>query len=432
MENSCWSTVLERMADDIGEQAASTWLRSLQVIEHSDRAELWAPNAIIAERVAENYKTQIQALYRVILGTSINVVIRQGDPAHHISASSADTGFVTNLDHRYTFENFVAGSSNQLAHAASLQVSENPGGTNNPLMLYGGTGLGKTHLLHAIGNALLGKRANARVLYLHSETFVNDMIVALRHGRIDAFKTRYRSLDALLIDDIQFFAGKDRTQEEFFHTFNSLVGGNQQVVLTCDRYPKEVDGLEARLKSRFGWGLTVSIEPPDFETRVNILLSKAGEKSIALPEKVAFFVAKNLRSNVRELEGALNSLAAHANFRQRSIDEEFARETLRDLLNVQERQVSTMNIQKVVATYYGIRVSDLLSKKRTRSIARPRQIGMRLAKDLTNQSLPEIGDAFGGRDHTTVLHACRKVQELIDSDAKLREDFMHLTRELTT
>ncbi len=315
-----------------------------------------------------------------------------------------------NLVESYTFESFVEGKSNQLALAAAQQVAENPGDSYNPLFLYGGVGLGKTHLMHAIGNALLSKNPAAKVVYLHSERFVADMVKALQLNAISDFKRYYRSVDALLIDDIQFFANKDRSQEEFFHTFNALLEGGQQMILTCDRYPKEIQGLEERLKSRFGWGLTVAVEPPELETRVAILMKKAEQSKIDLSPEAAFFIAQRIRSNVRELEGALKRVIASANFTGRPFDIDLIKDSLKDLLALQDRQVSLDNIKKLVAEYYKIKVSDLMSKRRSRSIARPRQVAMALAKELTNHSLPEIGDSFGGRDHTTVLHACRKIK----------------------
>jgi chromosomal replication initiator protein len=336
------------------------------------------------------------------------------------------------LSSNFTFKNFVQGKSNQLGLAAATQVAENPGGSYNPLFIYGGVGLGKTHLMHAVGNALLDRKPNAKVVYLHSERFVADMVKALQLNAINDFKRFYRSVDALLIDDIQFFAGKERSQEEFFHTFNALLEGGQQIILTCDRYPKEINGLEERLKSRFGWGLTVAIEPPELETRVAILMKKAEQSGVYLPHDSAFFIGQRIRSNVRELEGALKRVIANAQFTGREISIDLVREALKDLLALQDRLVSIDNIQRVVAEYYKIKVSDLHSKRRSRSVARPRQVAMYLAKDLTNHSLPEIGDAFGGRDHTTVLHACRKIKELLESNADIAEDVKNLLRTLTT
>ena len=347
-------------------------------------------------------------------------------------AQRAPGSWRSNLNWTFTVENFGEGKSNQLGKAASQQVAENPGLAYNPLFIYGGVGLGKTHLMHAVGNLILKHRPTANVVYLHSERFVADMVKALQHNAINEFKRFYRSVDALLIDDIQFFAKKERSQEEFFHTFNALLEGQQQVILTCDRYPKEVQGLEERLKSRFGWGLTVAIEPPELETRVAILMSKANQANIHLPHEVAFLIAKRIRSNIRELEGALRRVIANAHFTARPITLEFAKEALRDLFALQDKLVSIDNIQKTVAEYYKIRMSDLLSKRRTRSVARPRQLAMALAKELTSHSLPEIGDAFGGRDHTTVLHACKKVQELKEADQRISEDYSNLLRILST
>lgn len=331
-----------------------------------------------------------------------------------------------------TFATFVEGKSNQLGLAAARQVSENPGGAYNPLFIYGGVGLGKTHLMQAVGNAMVARNPNAKVVYLHSERFVADMVKALQLNAINDFKRYYRSMDALLIDDIQFFAGKERSQEEFFHTFNSLLEGGRQIILTCDRFPKEINGLEERLKSRFGWGLTVAVEPPELETRVAILMKKAEQVNIDLPHEAAFFIAQRIRANVRDLEGALKRVIASANFTGRSIDVELVREALKDLLALQDKQVGIDNIQRVVCEYYKIKMNDMVSKRRSRSVARPRQVAMALAKELTNHSLPEIGEAFGGRDHTTVLHACRKIKELQEETADIREDMKNLLRSLTT
>lgn len=345
----------------------------------------------------------------------------EGSIKHH---SSLNTSF--------TFETFVEGKSNQLALAAARQVAENPGASYNPLFLYGGVGLGKTHLMQAVGNYLVKQNRNARVVYLHSERFVADMVKALQLNAINDFKKYYRSVDALLIDDIQFFAGKERSQEEFFHTFNALLEGGQQMILTCDRYPKEINGVEERLKSRFGWGLTVAVEPPELETRVAILMKKAEQHKVDLPHESAFFIAQRIRSNVRELEGALKRVIASAHFMGRRIDIDLIRESLKDLLALQDKQVSIENIQRTVAEYYKIKVADILSKRRSRSVARPRQIAMALSKELTSHSLPEIGDAYGGRDHTTVLHACRKVKQLMEADSEIRGDYKNLLRSLTS
>ena len=345
-------------------------------------------------------------------------------PAALVSPSSLVEG--------YTFERFVEGKSNQLALAAAQQVAEHPGSSYNPLFLYGGVGLGKTHLMHAVGNAMRCQNPEAKIVYLHSERFVADMVKALQLNAINDFKRFYRSVDALLIDDIQFFANKDRSQEEFFHTFNALLEGGQQMILTCDRYPKEIEGVEERLKSRFGWGLTVAVEPPDLETRVAILMKKAEQSHISLAPDAAFFIAQRIRSNVRELEGALKRVIASANFTGRPFDIDLIKDSLKDLFALQDKQVSLDNIKRKVAEYYKMKVADLMSKRRNRSVARPRQVAMAMAKELTHHSLPEIGDAFGGRDHTTVLHACRKIRELRDVSPDISEDYQNLLRALTT
>lgn len=360
---------------------------------------------------------------------------RSNDDAQRVSQEAEVEGGLKHsnyLNAASTFATFVEGKSNQLGLAAARQVAENPGGAYNPLFIYGGVGLGKTHLMQAVGNALVAKNPNAKVVYLHSERFVADMVKALQLNAINDFKRYYRSMDALLIDDIQFFAGKERSQEEFFHTFNSLLEGGRQIILTCDRFPKEINGLEERLKSRFGWGLTVAVEPPELETRVAILMKKAEQVNIELPHDAAFFIAQRIRANVRDLEGALKRVIASANFTGRAIDVELVREALKDLLALQDKQVGIDNIQKVVCEYYKIKMNDMVSKRRSRSVARPRQVAMALAKELTNHSLPEIGEAFGGRDHTTVLHACRKIKELQEETADIREDMKNLLRSLTT
>ncbi|MDO6562370.1 chromosomal replication initiator protein DnaA [Amphritea sp. 1_MG-2023] len=353
-----------------------------------------------------------------------------GSPSRNVNVEGS-VRHQSNLNQSFTFNSFVQGKSNQLALAAAQQVADNPGGSYNPLFIYGGVGLGKTHLMHAVGMEMLQRNPKAKIVYLHSERFVADMVKALQLNAINDFKRYYRSVDALLIDDIQFFAGKERSQEEFFHTFNALLEGGQQMILTSDRYPKEINGVEERLKSRFGWGLTVAIEPPELETRVAILMKKAEEAQVRLPDDSAFFLAQKIRSNVRELEGALKRVIANAHFTGNAITTPFIKESLKDLLALQDKQVSIDNIQRVVADYYKIKVSDLLSKRRSRSVARPRQVAMTLSKELTNHSLPEIGDAFGGRDHTTVLHGCRKVASLRETDTDIREDYQNLLRHLT-
>ena len=432
-----WQACLERLEREIPLEELNTWVRPLHPLAGSapgERIRLQAPNDFVREQVLAHYIGTIRDFFALhdIGRDGVVVVVGSGerDPAGTTRRRRAGSG-ATGLDDHYRFDNFVLGKSNELGFAAAQQVAQDPGKVYNPLLLYGGTGLGKTHLLHAVGHALADQDPQRNVVYLHSEKFVSEMIQALRRASIDDFKARYRSVDALLIDDIQFFAGKDRSQEEFFHTFNALLESRQQIILTCDRYPKEVEGIEARLRSRFGWGLSVPIEPPDFETRVAILMKKAAESGLDLDESVAMLIARRMRSNVRDLEGALNSLLANARFSGRSIDEDYTREVLRDVLAVHDRQITLENIQKVVARYYQLRVADLLSKRRTRNIARPRQMAMFLAKSLTQHSLPEIGDAFGGRDHTTVLHACRKIESLCETEARFREDRARLLRELT-
>ncbi|MEX0870834.1 MAG: chromosomal replication initiator protein DnaA [Aquisalimonadaceae bacterium] len=445
MDSSVWKHCLGRLESEIPEQQLNTWIRPLQAVEDHESLRLLAPNRFVLDWVREHFYARIRELVAQ-QGRSDNVVLEIGSSARPVAVvdehqrpaatprgrPEARASGGSNINPKFNFDSFVEGKSNQLARAACSQVAQNPGGSYNPLFLYGGVGLGKTHLMHAIGNLMLQSNPQAKVLYLHSERFVGDMVKALQHNAINEFKRHYRSADALLIDDIQFFAGKERSQEEFFHTFNALLEGQQQVVLTCDRYPKEVDGLEERLKSRFGWGLTVAIEPPELETRVAILMSKAVQEGIDLPHEVAFFIAKRIWSNIRELEGALRRVIANAQFTGAPITVDFTKEALKDLLALQDKLVTVDNIQKTVADYYKIRVSDLHSKRRNRSITRPRQIAMALSKELTSHSLPEIGDAFGGRDHTTVLHACRKVVELKDADTRLAEDYANLLRTLTT
>ena len=418
----------------------------MQAEQKEDQLVLWAPNQFVLHCVNERFLVHINQILTQLDEAPPEVILRVGSRNNQTSQispivrnnqelkgkSKVVKVSATHINSNFTFINFVEGKSNQLARAASVQVGENPGGAYNPLLLYGGVGLGKTHLMHAIGNAILLKNPHAKVLYLHSERFVADMIRALQTNTINDFKTYYRSLDALLIDDIQFFAGKDRSQEEFFHTFNTLLESQQQIVLTCDRYPKEMSGVEERLKSRLGWGLTVAIEPPDLETRVAILISKAEQTKISLPQEVAFFIAKRIHSNVRELEGVLKRVVAYAQFTGLQITLELVREAIKDVLALQDKLVTVDNIIKTVAEYYKIKVSDLLSKRRTSSLARARQIAMALAKELTNHSLPELGRAFGGRDHTTVLHAFRKIQELKKTNTGVAEDFINLLRTLSS
>ena len=437
MSQNIWQLCLKHLERELPVEDINTWIRPLQAITGKSKTRLLAPNAYIRDHISQNYLERIRDIFEHLGESRDSAVVevgeaRNGTPTETRREKSSRPVAESGLDNRYRFDNFVRGKSNELGYAAAQQVAQKPGGAYNPLLLYGGTGLGKTHLLHAAGILIRESNPTAKILYLHSERFVSEMIQSLRRGSIDSFKTHYRTADALLIDDIQFFAGKDRTQEEFFHTFNALLESKQQIVLTCDRYPKEVEGLEARLRSRFGWGLTVAIEPPDFETRVAILMNKAQERGVRLDESVAFLIAKRMRSNVRDLEGALNTLFANARFTGMAITESFTREVLRDLLTVHERLITIENIQKNVCEYYKLRVSEMLSRKRTRMIARPRQMAMALAKELTEHSLPEIGDAFGGRDHTTVLHACRKIEELCDTDGRIRDDKAKLLRQLTT
>ena len=434
MAQNDWHTCLNYLERELPAEDFNTWIRPLQARVVKGLTVLLAPNGYVRDYIALNHLERIRDICEH-LGTrreSITVEVANEHESSRKRTVASQPLLQTGLDSRYQFSNFVQGKSNELAYAAAQQVAQKPGLAYNPLLLYGGTGLGKTHLLHAAGNLIHQQSPRTKVLYLHAERFVSEMIQALRRDNIDAFKQHYRTAGALLIDDIQFFAGKDRTQEEFFHTFNALLDSKQQIVLSCDRYPKEVVGLEARLRSRFGWGLTVAVEPPDFETRVAILMNKAQERGQALDESVAFLIARRIRSNVRDLEGALNTLCAHARFTGHAIDEAFAQEVLRDLLLVHDRLITIENIIKTVAEYFKLRVADLLSSRRPRAIARPRQMDMALSKELTEHSLPEIGRAFGGRDHTTVLHACRRIEALCATDGRLREDKAKLIRLLTT
>ncbi|MFP6862599.1 chromosomal replication initiator protein DnaA [Pseudomonas sp.] len=489
MSVELWQQCVELLRDELPAQQFNTWIRPLQVEAEGDELRVYAPNRFVLDWVNEKYLSRLLELLTertnglvpalslligskrssapraaVVSTPSATLSTPASNPVVTASAGPAQAEpsrasfdpmagaasqqapartertvqvegglkHTSYLNRTFTFDNFVEGKSNQLARAAAWQVADNPKHGYNPLFLYGGVGLGKTHLMHAVGNHLLAKNPNAKVVYLHSERFVADMVKALQLNAINEFKRFYRSVDALLIDDIQFFAKKERSQEEFFHTFNALLEGGQQVILTSDRYPKEIEGLEERLKSRFGWGLTVAVEPPELETRVAILMKKADQAKVDLPHDAAFFIAQRIRSNVRELEGALKRVIAHSHFMGRDITIELIRESLKDLLALQDKLVSIDNIQRTVAEYYKIKISDLLSKRRSRSVARPRQVAMALSKELTNHSLPEIGDAFGGRDHTTVLHACRKIAELKESDADIREDYKNLLRTLTT
>ena len=438
--SSIWNNCLSKLENEIPSSDFSTWIRPLQALEKGDTLKLLAPNRFIIDHVKQHFLSKVEdAVYEFSNGTfqlQFEIGSKKTTPLvqpglHRRTPNKEKTKRSNFLNKAFTFDSFVEGKSNQLARAASIQVSENIGKAYNPLFLYGSSGLGKTHLMHAIGNAALEKNPTANIVYLHSEKFVQDMVQAFQHNTINAFKDYYRSIDILLIDDIQFLAGKGRSQEEFFHTFNNLLDKKHQVVLTCDKYPKEIDGLEDRLKSRFGWGLPVAIEPPDLETRAAILLKKASLVNIDLPQEVAFFIGKRIPSNVRDLEGALRRVIANAQFTGREITIEFTKEALHDLISLQDRLVNIDNIQKTVAEYFKIRVADLSSKSRKRTITQPRQIAMCLSRELTNHSFPEIGDAFGGRDHTTVINACKRVKTLKNSDVKIAEDYQNLLRSLS-
>ena len=482
-----WQECVDCLKAELPSQQFNTWIRPLHVELDSSVLRIFAPNRFIldwvkgkflpriAEIVTESGEASLEIQLAVFCGDASQRVARSQSASaselkskkriretvnatDHLKAQAVSAPVIPSnssrsvestgrnvdiviegkLRHRgalnvtNTFDNFVEGKSNQLARAAAIQVAENPGYAYNPLFIYGGVGLGKTHLMHAIGNYLMARKPDAKVVYLHSETFVATMVTALQLNAINEFKRFYRSVDALLIDDIQFFAGKERSQEEFFHTFNALLEGGQQIILTCDRYHKEINGLEERLKSRFGWGLTVAVEPPELETRAAILMNKAALSNIELPNDVAMYIAQRLRSNVRELEGALKRVIAHSNFTGQKIDLDLIKEALRDLFALQDKLVTIDNIQRSVAEYYKIKMADMLSKRRNRSVARPRQVAMCLSKELTNHSLPEIGDAFGGRDHTTVMHACKQVKKLRGSSIDIQEDYNNLLRSLSS
>ena len=457
MNIDLWQHCVDRLGKEIPNQQFNTWIRPLHCIQEDERLRLMAPNAFVLDWVKKHYLVMLRGYVADLghgetmsisleIGSAPRAVASTPEPRPAASSTAADRGESTrgfgeqprpptikaNTNPSFSFETFVEGKSNQLARAAGMQIGDNPGCVYNPLFIYGGVGLGKTHLMHAVGNRILHNNPEAQVLYMHSEGFVAEMVKALQHGTIDDFKRKMRSVNALLIDDVQFFAGKERSQEEFFHTFNALFESQQQIILTSDRFPKEVEGLEDRLKSRFGWGLTVAVEPPDLETRVAILQSKGMQLfGVELPSEVAFFIGKRVRSNIRELEGALRRIVANSQFTGRPITMDFAKEALRDMIAAQDKLVTMDNIQRTVAEYYKIRTSDLLSSKRSRTIARPRQIAMTLSKVLTNHSLPEIGAAFGGRDHTTVLYATRKIAELREIDHRVAEDYNNLLRTLS-
>ena len=458
-----WNECKKTLERDLAVEEYSTWIAPLKLKENVGITPIsysvLAPNNFILDWVEENYGDSIkERLVAITSQSNLNVnfeVIHEGERdlvvntklksiengqkvlAEPVQDKKQEIHFSHKKDHQtnlipgFSFEAFVEGKSNHIALAASKQVASGLKNSYNPLFIYGGVGLGKTHLMHAVGNLIKKQNPEKKITYIHSEKFVSDMVRSLQLGAISEFKQYYRSLDALLIDDIQFFARKEQSQEELFHTFNSLLERGSQMILTCDRYPKEINGLEDRLKSRLGWGLPVVIDPPELETRVAITLSKAEEMGYKLDEESAFFIAQKVRSNVRELEGALKRVIANSNFTGKAIDIALIKDSLKDLLAIQARQVSVDNIQKTVAEYYNIKLSDLLSKRRSRSIARPRQMSMFLAKELTNYSLPEIGESFGGRDHTTVLHACKKIKELRDFNNEIEEDYRNLFRALT-
>ena len=436
-----WDACLRRLEQELPAQQFNTWIRPLapEVGEAADTLVLAAPNRFVLELVRERFAARIERLATEASGRELGlrlVLARVVEAAARAVPVAPRTPEIPSnlerarLNPAFSFDSFVTGKANQLARAAAMQVAENPGVSYNPLFVYGGVGLGKTHLVQAIGNQLADHRPQARIRYIHAEAYVTDVVRAYQQKSFDEFKRYYHSLDLLLIDDIQFFSNKGRTQEEFFYAFNALVEAHKQIVITCDTYPKEIAGMEERLISRFGWGLTVAIEPPELEMRVAIVLKKAEAESVALSEDIAFFIAKHLRSNVRELEGALKKVLAFARFSGRELSLELAKEALQDILSVASRQVSVEGIQKTVAEYFKIKISDMHSKKRSRNVARPRQVAMALAKDLTQMSLPEIGEAFGNRDHTTVLHACRTIASLRKHDTALNRDYVVLQQVL--
>ena len=439
LEEDLWAQSVRWLEGELPDRDVNTWLRPLQAVIEDGRLLLLAPNRLVLQRVRDQFLAHIERAVQVVGGAAAPLVelrvgaaeVRNGAmaPAAVVGEEIPVPPVSGKLNPDYTFANFIEGKSNSHARAAAQHVVETPGGAYNPLLIYGASGLGKTHLMHAVGNAIVQANPRARIAYLGAEQWMNHFTAAIRHGRTEEFKNLYRSVDALLIDDIHFFAHKERTQEEFFHTFNALIDTRKQIVLTSDRYPKEIDGVDERLKSRFTWGLSVAVEPPDLETRMAILIAKAEGNHVQLPKEVALFVAQRVRSNVRELEGALLRLTASSRLRGEALSVEFARNTLKDLLAAYERMVTIDNIKRTVASYYNIRVGDLNSPRRTRSLARPRQVAMALAKELTQHSLPEIGEAFG-KDHTTVLHACRKISALRQDDLKIREDYENLQRQL--
>ena len=425
-----WSECTEKLETKLSQEEFNTWIKPLRANINKNELEISAPNDFVLTYVKENLGQIIENLVNKS-DESLSVRFKTLDKSTFVEKLNVAEENTPGLVQNFTFDRFVEGKSNHMALAAAKQVAANPKGDYNPLFIYGGVGLGKTHLMHAVGNEILNSDISKRIVYVHSEKFVADMVKALQLGAMSEFKAFYRNADALLIDDIQFFAGKEQSQEEFFHTFNALLDRNHQMILTCDKYPKEIDGLEERLKSRLGWGLPVIIEPPELETRAAVLLSKANSMGVTLPNDCAIYIAQRIRSNIRELEGALKRVVANSRFADQEIDVPFVKEALKDLFVISAKMVSIDNIQKTVAEYYNIKLSDLLSKRRSRSITRPRQLAMALTKELTNHSLPEIGEAFNGRDHTTVLHACSKIKELRKEIPSLEEDYRNLNRTLT-
>ncbi len=427
-----WSKFTEKLESKLTQEEFNTWVRPLKGSLNDKTLEITAPNDFVLNYVMQNLSDEITNTVNKEIKGNISLIYKTLDKETFVDKyQSKQTKPQTKLVESYIFDSFVEGKSNHVALAAAKQVASNPSGDYNPLFIYGGVGLGKTHLMHAVGNEILRESPDKRIVYVHSEKFVSDMVKALQLGAMNEFKSFYRNADALLIDDIQFFAGKEQSQEEFFHTFNALLDQNNQMILTCDKYPKEIDGLEDRLKSRLGWGLPVVIDPPELETRAAVLLKKASIMGVDLPEDCAIYIAQRIRSNIRELEGALKRVSANAKFTNKPIDLALVKDALKDLFVISAKMVSIENIQKTVSEYYNIKLSDLLSKRRSRSITRPRQLAMALTKELTNHSLPEIGEAFNGRDHTTVLHACKKIAELRKEDPSQEEDYRNLNRALT-
>ena len=437
--NSFWRSCLDHFEQQLPPQQFKTWIKPLKFQAADNQVTLTAPNRFVLQWIRDRFLAEIErmACERFSDTVTISLILAEkeaGVPVKPLvpasGGSKPSTRDISRLNPEFNFTTFVTGKANELARAAAIQVAERAGEAYNPLFVYGGVGLGKTHLIHAIGNLLLQRKPQSRIRYIHAEQYVSDVVRAYQHKAFDDFKRYYHSLDLLLIDDIQFFSGKSRTQEEFFYAFNALIESRKQVVITCDTYPREIPGIENRLISRFAWGLTVAVEPPEIEMRVAILLKKAEVENVMLDEAVAFFIATHSQSNIRELEGALKRILAYSRFSGRPITVDLCRDALKDLLALQSRQISIDNIQKTVADYYKIKVSEMYSKKRTRNIARPRQVAMALAKELTHLSLPDIGEAFGGRDHTTVLHACRKIAALKTTSHEITHDFDSLLKVL--